>query len=144
MGLTWADVVMSKLVLLFATWICCISYRNEYLCMLVLFFLLYFNPWFIVEMQSIWILLIIFWKLFIWNDWTGSTLLFLCVHALFWKKKKKSTKNFPTPYSITFLSVFYKNVVLHNLDSIDCWVQKISRLGPIFNNHQWDVRWGKV
>ena len=122
MGLAWVDVVLSKLVLLCATWICCISYGNEYLCMLVLFFLLYFNPWLSRNAVNL-----NFIDNFLEdeNDWTGSTLLFLRVHVcvgacpfLKKKKEKKSTKNFITPYSITFLSVFYKNVALHNLDSI--------------------------
>ena len=49
-GHAWNTVVMSELVLLVATWICWISYKNGYARLLVLHSLLLLNPWLIVEM----------------------------------------------------------------------------------------------
>ena len=49
-SLAWNTVAMSGLVLLVATWICWISYKNGYAKLLVLHSLLLLNPWLIVEM----------------------------------------------------------------------------------------------
>ena len=49
-GLAWDTVFMSRRVLLVATWICYISYRNGYLGLLVQHLLPLLNPWVIVEM----------------------------------------------------------------------------------------------
>ena len=51
-GLAWNTVVMSGLVLLVATWIYWISYKNGYAGLLVLHSLLLLNPWLIVEMSA--------------------------------------------------------------------------------------------
>ena len=49
-SLAWNIVAMSQLVLLVATWICGISYKNGYAGLLVFHSLLLLNPWFIVQM----------------------------------------------------------------------------------------------
>ena len=51
-GLAWNTFVISGLVLLVATWICWINYKNGYAGLLVLHSLLLLNPWFIVEMLA--------------------------------------------------------------------------------------------
>ena len=51
-GLAWNTFLMSGLVLLFATWICWINYKNGYAGLLVLHSLLLLNPWIIVEMSA--------------------------------------------------------------------------------------------
>ena len=49
-GHVWNTAVMSGLVLLVATWICWIIYRNGYVGLLVLHLLPLLNPWLIIEM----------------------------------------------------------------------------------------------
>ena len=47
---TWNTVAMSGLVLLVPSWNCCISYKNRYAGLLVLYLLPVLNPWLTTEM----------------------------------------------------------------------------------------------